>query len=398
LLTRRDRVRILYSHRVHSRDGQSVHIEELVAAFRKAGHEIVVVGPALYHNASFGGESALVGLLRRIMPRPLVELAELFHNVPAFLKLRRAYRDLRPDFVYERYNLYHFAGLWLKSWYRAPFYLEINSPLAEERARFGGLGLPRLARWLERAIWRSADRVFVVSAVLGDIVAAAGVARERIVVMPNGVDRDAFPLQPYEARPDAAVTIGFVGFVRDWHGVDAVIAGLAANRSDPPARLIVAGDGPARPALERQAEALGIGDCVQFAGLTEREAIPQLLRIFDIAVQPQSVCYASPLKLFEYLACGRAIVAPDQPNIREILTDGETALLFDPDDPAAMWRAMRRLLADPALRERLGRAARTALDTRDYTWQGNVARITAMVGRDLARRAAPPHSSVEPGE
>jgi hypothetical protein len=139
-------LRILYSHRVHSRDGQSVHIEELVTAFRKAGHEVVVVGPAFYHSASFGGANAIVGLLRRSMPRALVELAELFYSVPAFLKLRRAYRDLRPDFVYERYNLYHFAGLWLKWWYRAPFYLEINSPLAGERARFGGLGLPRLAR------------------------------------------------------------------------------------------------------------------------------------------------------------------------------------------------------------------------------------------------------------
>ena len=58
------------------------------------------------------------------------------------------------------------------------------------------------------------------------------------------------------------------------------------------------------------------------------------------------VDYASPLKIFDYMAAGRAIVAPDQENIREILRDGETALLFDPSRPEAMWQAIARLARD----------------------------------------------------
>lgn len=381
-------MRILYSHRIQSRDGQSVHLEELVSAFNRAGHEVVVAGPALYRGIDFGGESRFVGRVRRILPAAVAELAEILYNIGGYWRIWRICRKWKPDFIYERYNLYYLAGMWASRRYRLPFFLEVNAPLAEERARFGGLGLPGLARALERLAWRSADRVLVVTAVLGEMAAAAGVPRERISIIPNGIDADAFSYRPYLARSAASVTIGFVGFVRDWHGLDKVIAGLAAAGDGPRIRLIIAGDGPARPALERQAAALGVGELVEFTGVQPREVVRDLLRRFDIALQPQAVAYASPLKIFEYMACGLPIVAPDQPNIREILRDGETAVLFDPEEPEAMWRAIRRLAGDPQLREKLGRAARAALEREDYTWQGNAARITAMAA-GMARHGRP---------
>jgi glycosyltransferase involved in cell wall biosynthesis len=368
-------MRILYSHRVQSRDGQSVHIDELVTAFRKAGHEVIIVGPKLYEQAKFGTGSRIVATVRYFLPNICAEMVEIAYNVPAFWRLRRACRKFSPDFVYERYNLYYLAGMLLSRWYGIPFCLEINSPLADERASFGGLALRKLARNLERFVWRSADRIFVVSGVLKQMVAATGVAAERIMVTPNGVDRNAFAVAPYRARQGPSVNVGFVGFVREWHGLDAVIAGLAAERGDPAVHLIIVGDGPARPNLEHQARVLGVGDLVQFTGICARAEISSTIKNFDIAVQPRAVSYASPLKLFEYMACGRAIVAPDQPNIREILNHNETAILFDPDKPRALWCAIRRLADNPDLRERLGGAARRELDLHDYTWEGNIVRI-----------------------
>ncbi|HTT81707.1 MAG TPA: glycosyltransferase family 4 protein [Stellaceae bacterium] len=385
-------MRILYSHRVHSRDGQSVHIDELIKALQHAGHEVRVAGPNLYERAEFGGESRLVPALRRCVPAAFYEVLELLYNLPALMQARRTLRGFAPELIYERYNLYFFCGMLLKHWLRIPLYLEVNSPLAAERSRYGGLRLRALAARCERAVWRSADRVFVVTAALGDIVAAAGVTRDRIVVTPNGIDLAAFPATPYLARPGVPVTIGFIGFVREWHGVDAVVEGLAADRTEPPIRLVVAGDGPARPALERQTTMLGIPHLVEFTGLQPRSRVAELIASFDIALQPRAVSYASPLKLFEYMACGRAIVAPDQPNIREIIDNGETGVLFDPDEPGALWRAIRALAADPARRERLGRAARVRLEERNYTWAGNAARITALAADDIVPRAdaAPP--------
>src|SRR5579871_5513915 len=103
-------MRILYSHRIQSRDGQSVHVEELVAALRELGHEVLVVGPGFYEKAEFGGESGLVAAIRSRLPRAVGEIAELLYNIPAWWRLRLAYQRLRPDLIYERYNLYHLAG------------------------------------------------------------------------------------------------------------------------------------------------------------------------------------------------------------------------------------------------------------------------------------------------
>jgi len=373
-------LRILYSHRIQSRDGQSVHLDEIVAALRQLGHDVVVVGPRLYESAGFGGESRLVAALRRRVPRALLELAELAYNIPAFLRLRRVAAKFQPDLIYERYNLYFLAGILLRRWRGVKLFLEVNAPVCEERARYGGLALPRLAGSLQRWVWRSADRTLVVTDALKRIVIAAGAAPETVSVVPNGIDPRMFPAEPYRARRGAPVTIGFIGFVRDWHGLNEVIDALAGERDGTPVELVIAGEGPARAGLQRRAAALGIGSRVRFIGLQPRSAIAALIGQFDIALQPRAVPYASPLKIFEYMACGRAIVAPDQPNIREILTDGETALLFDPDAPGALWQAIRRLVDDPALRERLGQAARRALEARDYTWRRNAQRIVAMAG------------------
>jgi glycosyltransferase involved in cell wall biosynthesis len=371
-------LRILYSHRIQSRDGQSVHVEELVAAFRALGHEVVVVGPGFYEQSGFGGESRAVALLRRLLPGALGELAELAYNVSAYRRLARACRELRPDLIYERYNLYYLAGAWLAKRTKIPFFLEVNSPLAEERAAHGGLRMPALARRCERYVWRAADKVLAVTEVLRGHVLAAGADPARVAVVPNGVVLERF--LPGPAADGPMPVLGFVGFVRDWHGLDAVIRGMAAH--DTPVGFTVVGDGPALPGLRALAASLGVADRVRFAGLVAHADVPATVAGFDIALQPRVVAYASPLKIFDYMAAGRAIVAPDQPNIREILAHERTALLFDPARPGAMWDSVARLLAEPPLRARLGAAARAELVARDYTWRGNAARIVGWASQN----------------
>jgi glycosyltransferase involved in cell wall biosynthesis len=326
-----------------------------------------------------------VAWVRAHLPGALGELAELAYNLPAYRRLRRAAASFQPDVIYERYNLYYLAGALLARRLGVPFYLEVNAPIADERTRFGGLRLRRLAHRLEAWTWRAATRVIAVTGVLKSMIAAAGVPAEQIEVVPNGIDPAAFENLP--ARPAAAdpLVLGFVGFVRDWHGLDAVIAAMAAHRGTPRLDFVVVGDGPARPALEQQAAALGIGDRVRFTGLAPHEAVPGLVAGFDIALQPRAVAYASPLKIFDYLAAGRAIVAPDQPNIREILTDGETALLYDPAQPDALWQAVLRLAGDAALRTSMGEAARAEIGRRRYTWDGNAARLITWAEEDRSR-------------
>jgi glycosyltransferase involved in cell wall biosynthesis len=102
---------------------------------------------------------------------------------------------------------------------------------------------------------------------------------------------------------------------------------------------------------------------------------------FDVALQPAVVEYASPLKLFEYLALGCAIIAPSAANIREILVDGENAILFDPDSPTSLSQTIERVCGDEALRQRIGRQARRTIEERRLTWDHNAERVIELFHR-----------------
>ena len=374
-------MKILYHHRTRSKDGQYVHIEEMIGALRQLGHEVVIVAPAGAEAESFGADAGGVAWLKRHLPKFVYEIAELGYSLIAYRKLSAAVRAHRPDCLYERYNLLLPSGVWISRRFSLPMLLEINSPLYEERARYDGLSLRRLARWSQEYAWCNADRVLPVTGVLADIVAAYGVPRSRIDIVPNGINAERFARAPEvgEAKRalglEANLVLGFTGFVRDWHGLDKVIDMIALDAPDSSRTLLIVGDGPARASLEAQATRLGISHRVRFTGVIDRDEVARYVAAFDIALQPAVVSYASPLKLFEYLALGKAIIGPAQPNIEEILTDGENAVLFDPADPQAMPAAISRLCTDPALRQHIAANARATIASQKLTWLENAQRV-----------------------
>jgi glycosyltransferase involved in cell wall biosynthesis len=173
--------------------------------------------------------------------------------------------------------------------------------------------------------------------------------------------------------------LGFAGFVRDWNGLEEVVDLLPRLRPD--VVLLIVGDGPARPSLERRARAVGMGERVIFTGVVARDAMASFISAFDIALQPAANPYASPLKLFEYLALGRVVLAPDQPNLREVLTHGENAWLFDQGEAGAMERAIAGLLNDVDVRQRLAVGALRTIAEHDLTWKRNAERVLGLAHR-----------------
>lgn len=378
-------MKILYHHRIASKDGQFVHIEELTEALMRRGHEIVMVGPAVVEKDKFGGEGGMVTWLKRHMPGFVYELMEFAYAWVAYRKLARAVREHRPDCLYERYNLYLPAGVWLKRRFKLPMLLEVNAPILEERSKYNGIALPRLARWTERFAWRGADRVLPVTEVLAGYVTAAGVPRERITVIHNGIDWRKFGTVPDRDAAKSAhglagkVVLGFTGFMREWHGLDRVVDLIAQHR-DEPWHLLLVGDGPARAGIEQRARELKVQERVTITGVVARDRVADYVSAFDVALQPDVVDYASPLKLFEYLALARAIVAPDKPNIREVLTHERNALLFDAGDSTSFTSAIARLACDAGLRGRLGEAARMTIEQDGFTWDRNAERVEQLFG------------------
>ncbi|MEM9386264.1 MAG: glycosyltransferase family 4 protein [Pseudomonadota bacterium] len=379
-------MRILYHHRVASKDGQFVHIDELTRALRERGHELIIVGPNFNAQSDFGTDGGFVDWLKRHLPKALYEFAELSYSLVAYRKLARAVREHQPDCLYERYSLFLPAGIWIRRRYRLPMLLEINAPLREERAKHsGGLALQGLARWSERYCWRHADRTLPVTQVLADMVVNEGVSAERITVVPNGIDWDKFAHVPGREQAKRALglegrlVLGFTGFVREWHGLDRAVD--LVSRS-PERHLLVVGDGPARAQIEARAQELEVSDRVTVTGVVARQDVAGFVGAFDVALQPDVVAYASPLKLFEYLAMGCAVVAPNTSNIREVLVHGDTGWLFDPAKPDDLLNAVETLCEQPTLRQRLGERARECIDERGFTWARN-AEVVEGVFREL---------------
>ncbi len=373
-------MKILFHHRIRSKDGQFVHLDEIVNAFRAQGHDVIIIGPRIVEQAKFGADGGWTDSLRRRLPRWLAEVLEFTYSLVALPRFVRAIHVHRPDFVYERFNLFFPVGAWVTRMTGVRLVLEVNSPLYEERREQPGVALEAFAQWTQRYVWRQADLVLPVTHVLADIMVQYGVDRERILVMPNGVDVHRFhPLDAGTAKGalglHAHLVLGFVGFVRRWHGLEEVIRAMADNALPSNTLLLVVGDGPVRGDLEALALNLGVAERVRFTGVIERKDLPQYIAAFDVALQPGVTAYASPLKVIEYLAMGKPILAPDQANIREILTDGLNARLFPPESAQARTRALTELASDAWLRTRLAAGAAESIGRLGLDWNQNVRRV-----------------------
>lgn len=391
-------MKILYHHRTQAEDGQAVHIRALQSAWRELGHEVVEF--SLVSRAGSAAQAAPAkpspwGAVARL-PRFARELAEYAYTAYARPKLAAAIAREEPDFVYERYAFGNAAGVRASRRMGVPIVLEVNSPMVLELSRTRGLSFARTAERLERFIFTEATRVCVVTEVLGRMLQDLGVEPRRILVTPNGVHLEQYEYADrgtaraaararFELAPDQ-LALGFVGYYRDWHRLDLVVDALAAL---PRAVLVLVGEGPARESLEARARERGVQDRVRFAGRVAHGEIPGLLPAFDVALVPAINPYASPLKLHEYMAAELSCIAPDQDNLREVLTHGENAWLVPAGDGAALLAALEALARDPELRLRLGRAARRTIVERDLTWRGNARRVLSEI-EDLRSRKEKP--------
>ena len=378
-------MKILYHHRIASKDGQYVHVEEIVNAMRELGHEVIVIGPRVAEKAKFGAGGGWMSTLRRYLPGFLAELLEFSYSFYAFMLLVIAMVKHRPDAIYERYNLFMPAGIWAKKCFAVPLVLEINSPLFAERSQYGGLSLNGLARWSEHYVWKNASHCCPVTQVLAGYLYEAGVSPDKVTVIANGINPKQFYPRTVERSDDKAaplfagkLVLGFVGFCREWHRLDELLEQIA-HYPDKNWQLLIVGDGPARAMLEQKAFALNCKDNLYITGLVAREEMPSWLERIDIALQPAVTPWSSPLKLLEYLAKGKVIIAPNAPNIAELLTDGDNALLYDSDKPLSLLTCLERLSEDKALRDKLAANAINTITERQLTWIQNAKRITALM-------------------
>lgn len=380
-------MRIIYHHRTQAEDAQGIHIHEMVKAFRELGHEVEVV--ALVASTAESAKETSRGVLKRLAafaPAWLYELMSLSYNFVGYHKLARAIKRRRPDLIYERYALNTFCGVWASRRFRIPLVLEVNAPLRHEQEKLGKLAFKRWAHFSERWICSHSTRTIVVSNVLRDLLREQGVPETQMQVMPNGINAKHFHPKISGATMrrryglEDWLVIGFVGWFRKWHGLEMLLEIMYESRlHERNVRLLLVGEGPAEAELKDYVRAHGLQSAVIFTGAIAREEIPAHLAAMDIAVQPKAPEYACPMKIFEYLGMGKCVVAPDQPNIREILRHGENAYLFQPENKESLRTALLALLRDHNEHQKIAERAQRSVFERGFLWEENAKRTIEIV-------------------
>ncbi len=386
-------MKIAYHHRTRSTDAQRIHIQEIVNALLGLGHEVEVISliriDAGQDNPKRDAGDAFWKKLVRRTPYAY-EIVQCAYNLIGFPLLMWKTLRGRADFIYERYALFNFAGILTAKLCGLPLILEVNSPLSLEQYRDREIRAQKFAQWAERTVCNAASQVIVVSTPLGRILQNIGVKSAKIRVMPNGVNLDKFQKRPASADLrrqwglEGQIVIGFVGWFRNWHGLELLVEAFhkskLANRN---VKVLLIGDGPAMESLKTLVQHHDLQQSVLFTGPLRHAEVPDYLDLIDIAVQPAAVEYCSPMKILEYMALGKCIVAPMQENVQELLREGEEALFFTPQDVDSMASALAALAMDREKIIRMGRQARAAIDNRGFLWTVNAQTVIEIAQRLL---------------
>jgi glycosyltransferase involved in cell wall biosynthesis len=388
-------MKILYHHRTQAGDAQGIHIAEIIKAFRNLGHVVEEVSlvktkskevQTFHLSSSTLERSNFWNFLTRFSPKALYEAMEIGYNLVGYQKLSQAIRKFQPDFIYERYALYTFAGVLAAQRYGIPIILEVNAPLAHEQKVYGKLVFPRLAESLERWITSHTTKTVVVSTPLKKHLIGLGVPATQLEVIPNGID-------PEQIHPDISgewvrkkyhlqgkVVLGFIGWFRKWHGLEMLLEVMAEESfKEIPVHLLLIGEGPAYGSLQKYVKEHSLSDRVTFTGPIPHQQVAAYMAAMDIALQPSATPYASPMKLFEYMGMGKAIVAPKQENIEEILVHNESGVLFEPSNKKALEEAILKCVRDTSFRKHIGNKAREQIFERKYLWQENAKKVIQWV-------------------
>ncbi|HEX68653.1 MAG TPA: glycosyltransferase family 1 protein [bacterium] len=340
-----------------SNKGAGVHIREMTRAWEKLGHSVRIIttaGEEKRDNVWFFPPIRKKWLgkdFSRILTQ-LKILPFLIKNVSLF----------KPSLIYERYDFYSFAGVIVARLFHIPHFLEINAPLRwGPRRRFD---FPSLVLLAEKIIFSLTSCLILTTGNLKVYLSPSH--REKAEVIPDGADEELFHPCPPDTElreklkiKDGEKVVGFVGSLSPRQGLEMLLDVLPDDCT-----LLVVGEGRERKKLEEKSK----GKKVIFTGPVSHREIPRYISIMDLCILPDMSIYSSPVKLFEYMAMGKAILAPRKGQIKDFFEKSGELFLFTPRDKEEMETSIRKLLKDDSLRSKLGSEARQRF-LREFTWK-----------------------------
>jgi glycosyltransferase involved in cell wall biosynthesis len=397
--------RVLYHLRTQGTGSEGIHIRGMVRAFRGKGYTVdflwalgagdptVRAGVNPYERTRIKSPLELVVPL---IPGFLFAILEYCYNFWSYRKFSSMLKANAYDFIYERHFFFSNAAGRAARKSGVPLVVEVNEIAGFERVR--GQHLITLARRCERSLFENATVVTVVSTFLKDSILKQYPSLDpaKICVIPNAVEESFFSreLAGRAVRErfglDGKTVFGFVGFflkVKTWHALEWFLpAFIEAVRERPDVVLMLVGDGPGRAELEEIGRSMDFSDRLIFTGEVPNTGIPDYLDAMDAGVIPHTNEYRSPIKMFEYMAAGKPILAPRQEPVASIIGDIEGHFLFETKSAESLKKTTTAMLAErekwPSIGAALKNLARTS-----YTYEKHGDTILRLLEQRARREA-----------
>lgn len=370
-------------HDIVSDVGYSVHQLEMIKAFKQLGHtvELCIMGgenkdqtPDYIQNQ--GKESGAKKLVKALLPKVLWNtlrdyLRYIKHDKVAYLKLEEQVLEFKPDIIYERSEYLLKSGVGVAQKHKIKHILEVNAPFIDEWEEFEGKSLlTNYAHRVEEYKLKNTSLVSCISTTLRNhLFKKYSIKSTPSVIVTNGVDLDKFPiLSEKVSTSNSEITIGFVGSILPYHGVDNLIdafANLYNQYKDLNLNLLIVGDGMSLNDLKNRAVKLNIENKVTFTGKVDRKDLKNYLSKMDVCVLAKTKWYCSPIKLFEYASSSKAILAPNTEPVSEVFTHGKDAFLVEKQNIEA---GLKELIANADLRKSLASESRQLMES-SYQWR-----------------------------
>ncbi|MHA1756122.1 MAG: glycosyltransferase family 4 protein [Promethearchaeota archaeon] len=380
--------KILYHHQTLMDGAEAIHIMAIFNAFKKMGHEIKMVSnleKPYDMNKSNKSKVGLINTIRKIIPRSLFEIIRIFYNLIDIINLYFIFLKEKPDFIYKRHANFNFSPIFVANLLKIPIALEVNmiywssAKKKWEREEVNFVGLSRI---IEKWIFKKSDGLIVVSSAIKNEILSMGIKPEKIIVLPNGVDIEHFYFKKLDClrwrkswNSENYIVLGFVGIMREWHGIEFLLKSICKLDFEKlKLKVVLIGDGEKKTEYIQFVKNNNIDRFVYFGKRLPHNEIPGVIGAFDICIMPASNDFGSPMKIIEYMAMSKAVIAPRLIPIEDIIRDGMDGLLFDPGDTNDLINKILLLVNNESLRKKIGQNARAKVE-RKLNWEKNALEV-----------------------
>ncbi len=377
---------------LQDKTGYGTHMREMIQAFRDLGHDVLPVingGTEKQEGEKPLKSNFAKNILKNLIPkfiwRSLKDRRLLKFDALAERALEKKVDEFKPDLIYERAYYMQVSGVNVAQRKKIKHFLEVNAPYIDETFEFekSPTLFNKTALKNEELQLTLSSKVFVVSSSLQAyfLKKYPSLKADKILVTPNCVNLDKVKVDALKKKTIAHdlnlennIVVGFVGSIFPYHGVDVLMTAFdIVYKQTKNIKLLIVGDGQIVPQLKNYAQRLESGANIIFTGNVPYADVFSYIDLMDVAVLATTEWYCSPIKLFEYGALGKAIIAPDTQAVRDVITDTKDGILVK-HNKEFLAKALSTLIENATLRQNIGTSFKIKIQS-NYTWIKNAQRV-----------------------